>query len=328
MKTLAVSIPTYKRPELLRQCLEALAKQCEHYDVNIYVYDDSCSDINKSVYADLCNCFPGIVVSYNQVNLGIDRNIDQCFTAPEAQYVWVMGEDDLVREGAIETVMQVLTVSHPKYLFVNYQFISDDYRTLFRVAGEEASDGPCKAGKFFGMFGWATGFIGANVVNKSLWDIDAPDYMGTYFNHVGKIFSRLSPLDSVEVVAKPLVYNRAESLESTSWGKDCFAVIAGFGKMIQALVRNHPEWTEEAQRGLLKFEEKRNTHSLKFVLMLRALGYYDLATYRCHLAGQQLWPFYALVAVMPVAILRPLHKYYRFMKAHQGNHNSQGQGSI
>jgi glycosyltransferase involved in cell wall biosynthesis len=318
MKPLAVAIPTYKRPEFLRRCLEALRAQCARHDVDIYVYDDSCSDINKPVYDELGALYAGLRVRFNPVNLGIDRNIDQCITASDARYVWMIGEDDLAADGAIDDLMARLKDSSPEYVFVNYQYISNDYRTLLHVAAPEAVDGPRSAGEFFAELGWATGFLGANVVNKTHWDASSTAYMGTYFNHVGKIFSELSPDGVVEVIGRPMVYNRAESLESFSWIKDTFEVNSGFGNMVHALSRNCPAWAAQAARGLARFEEKMDLRNFKALMVLRALGVYDLKKYRAYVSARPGWPLYALIAVMPKPVMRVLYRGFRAVTTRRG----------
>jgi glycosyltransferase involved in cell wall biosynthesis len=318
MKPLAVAIPTYKRPELLRRCLEALGAQCARHDVDIHVYDDSCSDINKPVYDAMGALYPGLRVQYNPVNLGIDRNIDQCITAPDARYVWMIGEDDLAADGAIDALMERLKNSSPEYVFLNYQYISNDYRTLLHVAAPEAVDGPRSAGEFFANLGWATGFLGANVVNKSHWDATSTAYMGTYFNHVGKIFSELSPDGVVEVIARPMVYNRAESLESFTWIKDTFEVNSGFGDMVRALSRHCPAWAAQGALGLLRFEEKMDLRNFKALMVLRALGVYDLDKYRTYVSARPAWPVYAIIAVMPKSVMRFLYRGFKAMTTRRG----------
>ena len=154
MKALAVSIPTFKRPELLERCLEALAKQCITRGVEIYVFDDSCSDINRKVYEKLVPIYPNIQVNINARNFGIDKNIDQCITVPQSSYVWVIGEDDLVENGAIDLILERIESIHPEYMFVNYQYISNDYKRRLDVAIPEMIDQTYAAGVFFEKNGW------------------------------------------------------------------------------------------------------------------------------------------------------------------------------
>lgn len=314
MKTLAVSIPTYKRPELLGRCLEALAKQCNPRGVEIHVFDDSCSKINFGIYENLGQIYPNIHIHLNQNNLGIDANIDQCISHPNTRFVWVIGEDDLVADGSIDLILKRLESVNPNYLFVNYQYISNDYKRKLEVALPEMPDGMCSAGAFFEKNGWATGFLGANIVNRKNWDLRNEDYLGTYFNHVGKIFSALDPRDEILVIKEPLIFNRAESLNSFTWLKECFEVMEGFGFMANSLGIKRPIWSDYAKKCLKNYNEKINFMNIKSLLVLRAYGVYDIKKYRKHIMEIKKSKIYLFISLLPIDILFISYNFYKKCK--------------
>lgn len=313
MQKLAISIPAFKRPALLLRNLQHLAPQCLSNGVDIHVFDDSCSDINQQVYDQISAQWPCLQVHKNSKNLGIDRNIDQCISIPVADYVWMIGEDDLAANGAIREILECLE-SNPEYIFVNYQYISNDYGKLLHIAVPDASNGRLSAGGFFSKNGWAVGFLGANVVNKQYWDANTHKFMGTYFSHVGKIFSALHPESQISVIARPIVFNRAESLDSFTWIDDCFEVNAGFGRMIKILSVDHPEWTAAAKECLDKFMSIMSIRNLKSILVLRALGVYNWQKYNMYMRALPNSAIYAAVALAPVWLMRSLYKPYRLLK--------------
>jgi glycosyltransferase involved in cell wall biosynthesis len=310
---LAVSIPSYKRPELLIRNLQSLAPQCIANGVEIHIFDDSCSDVNQWVYDQTATKWPCLTVHKNPKNLGIDRNIDQCISIPCADYVWMIGEDDLASDEAIREILERLEMQ-PEYLFVNYQYISNDYEKLLHIAVPEARNGTLPAGEFFRDKGWAVGFLGANVVNKQRWDANTQKFIGTYFSHVGKIFSALNPNSQISVIARPIVFNRAESLDSFTWIDDCFEVNAGFGRMIEILSVDHQEWTADAKECLNKFMAIMNIRDLKSILVLRALGVYNWQKYKMYMRGLPSSIIYAVVALAPVSLMKTLYKPYRLLK--------------
>jgi glycosyltransferase involved in cell wall biosynthesis len=314
MKDLAVSIPTFKRPELLQRCLEALAKQCITRGVEIYVFDDSCSDINRKVYEKLVPIYSNIQVNINAINLGIDKNIDQCITVPQSSYVWVIGEDDLVENGAIDLILERIESNHPEYMFVNYQYISNDYKRRLDVAIPEMVDQTYVAGVFFEKNGWATGFLGANIVNKKNWDSRCVDYLGTYFNHVGKIFSALDPSDEITAITKPIIFNRAESLNSFSWLHECFEVMEGFGFMTDSLGSSKPIWANYAKGCLVNYNNKINFMSYKSLLVLRAHGVYNFQKYQKYIARVNKSKLYLLISILPINILYKAYNIFKNFK--------------
>lgn len=313
MQKLAVSIPVYKRPALLLRNLQHLAPQCLSNRIDIHIFDDSCSDINQQVYDQISAQWPCLRVYRNTKNLGIDRNIDQCISIPQADYVWMIGEDDLAADGAISEILECI-VSKPEYIFVNYQYISNDYENLLHIAVPDATKGTLHAGEFFRNKGWAVGFLGANVVNKQRWDANTQKFIGTYFSHVGKIFSALNPNSQISVIARPVVFNRAESLDSFTWIDDCFEVNAGFGRMIEILSADHQEWTADAKECLNKFMSIMNIRDLKSILVLRALGVYNWQKYKMYMRGLPSSIIYAVVALAPVFLMKTLYKPYRLLK--------------
>lgn len=313
MQKLAVSIPAYKRPALLFRNLQQLAPQCLSNSIDIHIFDDSCSDVNQKVYDQISVQWPCLKVHRNTKNLGIDRNIDQCISIPQADYIWMIGEDDLAADGAIREILECI-VSNPEYIFVNYQYISNDYANLLHIALPDASNGTLLAGEFFRDNGWAVGFLGANVVNKQRWDADTQKFMGTYFSHVGKIFSALHPDSQISVIARPVVFNRAESLDSFTWIDDCFEVNAGFGRMTEILSADHPEWTTAAKECLDKFMSIMNIRNLKSILVLRALGVYNWQKYQMYMRGLPGSLIYAVVALAPVSIMKNLYQMYRLLR--------------
>lgn len=313
MQELAVSIPTYKRPALLRRNLQALAPQCLLHGIRIHVFDDSCSGINQDVYKEIAEQWPCLDVHKNESNLGIDLNIDQCISVPIARYVWMIGEDDLAAEGAIAAILEELK-RKPDYLFLNYQYISNDYQKLLHIAIPNAPDGIISAGEFFRDHGWAVGFLGANVVNKQHWDTGMQKFMGTYFSHVGKIFSALHPGSQISAISRPIVFNRAESLDSFTWINDCFEVNAGFGRMIEILCNDHSEWAIEANVCLEKFMSIMNIRNLKSIMVLRAHGVYNWQKYKMYMRGLPQSAIYAAVALIPIMLMSALYKPYRFLK--------------
>jgi glycosyltransferase involved in cell wall biosynthesis len=314
MKNLAVAIPTFKRPELLSRSLNSLVEQCKEMNVEIYVYDDSCDDTNTSVYKKYKSAYANIHIVYNKKNLGIDKNIDQCISLSDADYIWVIGEDDLVADGAIKFIENLIKERSPKYLFANYRYISNDYSILLDIAVPDLLGGSTDAGSFFSQNGWASGFLGANVINKQYWDTECQEFMGSYFNHVGKIISKLKPEDIIETVAEPLVYNRAESLNSFSWLDSCFEVNAGFEKMIDKLIDSAPEWEESASAALVRFNEKIDFLNTKSLMVLRALGVYNLEKYKTYIRGRAWAPIYAVIAVLPMPMMKKFYEIYQVFR--------------
>jgi glycosyltransferase involved in cell wall biosynthesis len=107
LPVLSVAIPTYNRAETLRRQLGSLLGQivgCQE-DVEVVVSDNASSDSTGSVVAEMRAHFPDIRYVRNEANLGSTRNIDLAVRACRADYVWIVGDDDVLMPFAVETVV-------------------------------------------------------------------------------------------------------------------------------------------------------------------------------------------------------------------------------
>lgn len=101
---LNIYIPTYSRPAELELQLRALSKQVTDR-VKVYVNDNASS--NYDVF-DLARQFPSesFVFSRNAANIGGNANIALAFAlAGHADYLWILGDNDTLKDNAVETVL-------------------------------------------------------------------------------------------------------------------------------------------------------------------------------------------------------------------------------
>lgn len=125
MKLLTITIPTYDRPDSLRRTLPAFLTAIEpHKDkVGILLIDNGSEIPTADVIRPMLEEHPEVEVTVmrNRVNLGMQANIMRCFENCETPWMWLMGDDDLIREGALDTVLNGIN-EHPDCVFHNYVF--------------------------------------------------------------------------------------------------------------------------------------------------------------------------------------------------------------
>lgn len=101
---LTIYIPTYRR-DSLDACLGSIAPQ--HNDsVEIIV-----SDNDQGGYAgDIVYKYKDYVSEYSirKQNIGCDGNCLYGITAGDGEYVWVVGDDDIILPGAVSTILSML----------------------------------------------------------------------------------------------------------------------------------------------------------------------------------------------------------------------------
>lgn len=101
---LTIAIPTYNRPEELTRTLEVIIPQViAREDVFLNIYDN-CGEKALPAFQDprLVN-HPRVNLVRNRHNVGIG-NITKCFYHCETQWLWVLADDDLPQDDAVETI--------------------------------------------------------------------------------------------------------------------------------------------------------------------------------------------------------------------------------
>jgi len=109
MMLLTIAIPTYNRLEYLKELLPRLLKQCEPYpEIEVLISDNCTTDGTLQYIRDISARNPQVRYRRNSANVGGDENFVLCVESARGEYVWLFGDDELLCDGAIETVITIL----------------------------------------------------------------------------------------------------------------------------------------------------------------------------------------------------------------------------
>ncbi|MHB0913507.1 MAG: glycosyltransferase family 2 protein [Armatimonadota bacterium] len=133
---LSVCIPTYNRAKLLRSALFSVMPQVAELNGKVeLIVCDNCSDdmtqevVQAAPYSEL------IRYTRNSENIGAARNFALCVEKATGEYVWLVGDDDIIREDGLARLMSVLE-NHPEvdYVYVNTTILpASEYEAFDRV---------------------------------------------------------------------------------------------------------------------------------------------------------------------------------------------------
>ena len=101
---LTIYIPTYKRESVV-QCVESIVNQFTN-DIELIISDN---DQDASA-GDLLYPYKEYITEYSvrKQNIGCDGNCLHGLTSGTGEYVWVLGDDDVLLPGAIATLLPML----------------------------------------------------------------------------------------------------------------------------------------------------------------------------------------------------------------------------
>lgn len=114
MQTLSICVPTYNRVGYLRELIASLLSEIDPLpdgSVELVVSDNLSTDATATFCSSIDR--PYFRFWTNEKNIGGDRNFLKCIREAKGEYVWLIGDDDLVSAGAVSNVLQIVASSNP-----------------------------------------------------------------------------------------------------------------------------------------------------------------------------------------------------------------------
>lgn len=107
---LAVAIPTYNRASILNDLLWNIGPQIERHfpQCACYVIDNHSPDETGEVAGQHASRWKGIHYIKNERNIGGVRNIAKAIALPNADWVWLMGDDDIPMPWGVRDLLEEL----------------------------------------------------------------------------------------------------------------------------------------------------------------------------------------------------------------------------
>lgn len=133
MKKLSICIPTYNRSNHLNNCLYSIV-QCVNVElstVQICVSDNNSTD-NTLEIVESFSQYLDIKYHKNESNLGIPRNFLNVVSMAEAEFIWLVGDDDILLPDAISRLIRLIEY-HPSvdFFYVNSFLLESEYLSSY-----------------------------------------------------------------------------------------------------------------------------------------------------------------------------------------------------
>ena len=130
---LSICIPTYNRPNQLPNCLHSiyLAKKNSNLDFEVCISDNGSEyDVTKIIqpYKDKLK----IRLNKNKVNLGYQPNLLKTISIATGEYVWAIGDDDLLIPGSLQKIEKLLNDNRDvDFFYINSYLLDYSYLSKF-----------------------------------------------------------------------------------------------------------------------------------------------------------------------------------------------------
>lgn len=211
---LSLCIPIYNRLEYLERMLERFLEDKDLFEHDIALFiSDNCSE------DDLQSCCKkyqqkGLELEYhrNESNVGMDGNFELCLNHAEGKYVWLLGSDDIPRQGIIRTIVRVLKNSDLGLLHLSMRKLDQEwieYHDLDNMA--------------FAINYWFT-YLSSNIIRtESLKSVDLSDYRQSFLIQVPAYLNACSSYQNNAVLYQPKFFESGSDA-SNNGGYNVFQV--------------------------------------------------------------------------------------------------------
>lgn len=221
-KILSICIPTYNRANYLMQSLTQIHKELTNeliFKVEILVSDNCSTDNTSEIIGFFID--QGLNINYikNEINIGWGRNFLQCFEMANSKYVLLLGDDDVLCDNSIETLVEFLEKKEIGVLTFKCYGYDNDWKSSYPFSFGKAKYFNDSI-KYLKKIGPDITMISSCVVNKDFIKMDKLNISpNDNFSHVHlNILSSLIA-ESNLYIPKYLVAVKRNNSSDYSWSK-------------------------------------------------------------------------------------------------------------
>jgi len=296
---LTICIATYERAERLRRTVDCILAQLPGPEVELLVVDGASRDDTGRVMESFAS--RSKLVRYLRLSQkgGVDNDFRKGLEDARGKYVWFFCDDDFLADDAVEKVLGALRSHSPEVLIVNGEARDEECgeilnENLLGITGVRIYTQDRQLEFFRDVVAYIT-YIGAVVIRRELW-LQRPHqrYSGSELAHIGMIFHE--PLPGIAVVlGEPLV---RLSQFSSQWSARAFGIwMINWPGLVWSF-----DWIPD--RSKLAIVPRYPWRNIPKLIVLRAVGDYDLAKYRTHVLPIEKNLLYRIASRMVASIPR------------------------
>lgn len=177
MKILTIAIPTYNRSAILKKSLLRLMTEINGIEdkITVLISDNNSEDETKQVVSEFSSFGIELIYNRNNKNLGPDGNFIYCFKRAKTKYVWLLGDDDLIKLNGLKKIVQILDNYNPGLIHLSKtkRSIESEYSVINNTS------------IFISKVSFWITFISSNIVDTSYVNgIDFNKFESTYMQYL------------------------------------------------------------------------------------------------------------------------------------------------
>ncbi len=211
MKKLTIAIPTYNGSRTIKTTLESIFnQQFPSDDVEVIICENASTDNTLEIIKPFLS---KLTLYKNDVNIGGDKNFEMCVNKSQSEYVWILGDDDCLKYGAISYVIDKIKLKDYGCLFVNFSLYDVKQKKEVQKKFLPLKEDIIVKGvtDFLKNTNVAANFLSSVIHNKKNFEsVDTTKFYGTSFLQFGVLLDYIENNETL-LIAEPLVVNMGDS---------------------------------------------------------------------------------------------------------------------
>ena len=318
-KLLTIAIPVYNGSSTLSETIESVISQNEN--INILISDNASTDATSTIANEYAAKYDNVYYSRNEENVGYDRNFEICFQKSNTDFVWLLGDDDIVRPGAIKKVLETLEqYGNLGFIYVNYAMVNRQtnevtkdrdlliYQDTYISAGEGCFD----------LLGEYPNFISTLIFRRDTWNaVDKQKYFGSLYVQYA-VFLAVTWKYDAYIISEPFIENKRRT-ENYEHKPEFYSKYFDNFYSLYKVIDEHHVFAKHKKLKNKKLREIVNRHLYKYIRVHKNNG----GNFQLHhlifvvrLIPKSYWSFlYILLMIMPIELytsIKNLRKTWRF----------------
>ncbi len=283
---LTICIATYNRDIFLDKLLSKLCIQINDFDsISVLVVDGNSSDNTMEV----CKKYERNYSNFKSIHLdskgGVDKDFDIAVRNADSEFCWLFCDDDYIKEGSIETIVNKLNIHNPDIMIINSDVCNYELnQVLLEKSIDIESDliienDENMQDKLYEICQTYLGCSNALLFRRKIWcQINTEQYYGTRFGDMCTIGQ--FPKDSKLLITSfPYISIR---LGNAEWSKINFKI---WYELFPRCIMVHSQLSEKVKKIL----HPNNFYwHIKFLLWNKAMNTYELKQYNAYMRDKQL----------------------------------------
>lgn len=193
-KSLCLCIPTFNRFDKLQISISHHVKLCLQYSLSLVISDNASSDRTRELLVKFKEQYDWFDFIIQPKNIGPDANFNFVLNMglkTGADYLWLVGDDDLVQPDALGTILKRLSVESPDLMIVNSR----------NQVKKELPSGYTSPSNLLRELSWHTTFISSLIfgAEAAIHSIEGNN-LSRNFGHVFGVFTFLAHQSTINVL--------------------------------------------------------------------------------------------------------------------------------